>query len=230
MRWNFPQWLPTQGRYTLLPTNLEPRSSSKRLLPLGAAAMWAANVSRFALLVGVGIWISPTLAVQGFHSQVGWLAINGIALRLVLASRRVRFFIRSDPSAEEAESTNPTAAYLVPVLAVVAATMITGAFTARFDQFYPLRVLAAAAALWYFRRYYAAMRWTWSWTAVVIGAVTFVLWMALEPTRTDSRAETSFDSSLNSLGADWSTSGCCSEWSARWSLCRSPRSLRSAGT
>ena len=61
-------------------------------LPLGVAAMWLANVARIALLVAVGVWISPTVAVQGFHSQAGWLAFNGISLGLVLASRRIRFF------------------------------------------------------------------------------------------------------------------------------------------
>ena len=44
---------------------------------------------RIALLVGVGVWISPKVAVQGFHSQAGWLAFNGIALGLVLASRHI---------------------------------------------------------------------------------------------------------------------------------------------
>jgi len=167
--------------------------------------MWLANVARIALLVAVGVWVSPTVAVQGFHSQAGWLAFNGISLGLVLASRRIRFFTRSDLGPDEAESTNPTAAYVIPLLAILATTMITGAFTAGFDRFYPLRVLAAAAALWYFRRYYAAMQWTWSWTAVAIGVATFVLWMALEPAATGTATETALGTGLARLGAGWGT-------------------------
>ena len=71
------------------------------LLPLGVAAMWLANVVRIALLVAVGVRISPKVAVEGFHSQAGWLAFNGIALGLVLASRRIGFFTRSDSNAQE---------------------------------------------------------------------------------------------------------------------------------
>jgi len=83
--------------------------------------------------------------------------------------------------------------------------MITAAFTAGFDRFYPIRFLAAAAALWYFRRYYAAMRWTWSWTAVAIGAGTFVLWLALEPAQPDTAVETTLGMGLARLGAFWGT-------------------------
>ena len=175
------------------------------LLPLGVVAMWLANVVRIALLIAVGVQISPTVAVQGFHSQAGWLAFNGIALGLVLASRRIGFFIRSDPGAEEGEYTNPTAAYLVPMLAILATTMITGAFSSDFDWFYPLRIVAAVAALWYFQRYYAALQWTWSWPAAAIGAVTFVLWIALEPAPTGSAAETALGMGLVRLGPVWST-------------------------
>ena len=175
------------------------------LLPLGVVAMWLANVVHIALLIAVGVQISPTVAVQGFHSQAGWLAFNGIALGLVLASRRIGFFIRSDPGAEEGEYTNPTAAYLVPMLAILATTMITGAFSSDFDWFYPLRIVAAVAALWYFQRYYAALQWTWSWPAAAIGAVTFVLWIALEPAPTGSAAETALGMGLVRLGSVWST-------------------------
>jgi exosortase E/protease (VPEID-CTERM system) len=179
------------------------------LLPLGVAALWLANVARIALLIAVGVWISPSVAVQGFHSQAGWLAFNGIALVLVLASRRIGFFTRPDPSADEAEYANPTAAYLVPVLAVIAATMITGAFSSGFDLFYPLRVLAAGAALWYFRRDHATLRWNWSWMPVAIGTGTFILWMALEPASTGTAAETALASGLDRLGSFWGTGWVC---------------------
>ena len=175
------------------------------LLPLGVAAIWLANVLRISLLVAVGVRISPAVAAGGFHSQAGWLAFNLISLGLVLASRRVRFFARSDPDADKAEFNNPTAAYLVPLLASLATTMVTGAFSSGFDRFYPFRVLTVAAALWYFRGDYAALRWSWSRTAVAIGAGTFVLWMALEPAPTGSVAETELAWGLARLGPIWGT-------------------------
>src|SRR5262249_1435587 len=62
-----------------------------------------------------------------------------------------------------------------------AVTMITGAFTAGFDGYYPLRVLAAAGTLYYFRGAYRAIWKPPSWVAVAVGTTTFAVWMALEP-------------------------------------------------
>ena len=94
---------------------------------------------------------------------------------------------------------------MIPLLAIIATTMITAAFTSGFDRLYPLRVLTATAALWYFRRYYAALRWTWSWTAVAIGVGTFVIWMAFETPPTGSAAETALGMGLARLGTIWGT-------------------------
>ena len=83
--------------------------------------------------------------------------------------------------------------------------MIADTVSTGFDRFYPVRVLAAATALWSFRRYYAAKRWAWSWTTVVIGTVTFVHWMALEPMPTNSAEETELASGVARTGAGWGT-------------------------
>jgi CAAX prenyl protease-like protein len=69
------------------------------------------------------------------------------------------------------------------LLALIAAGMIAGAFpTGGFDRYYPVCVAVTLAALWPFRRQYAAMGpWSGSWAAVGVGVLTFVGWMALEP-------------------------------------------------
>jgi exosortase E/protease (VPEID-CTERM system) len=179
------------------------------LLPLGVSMMWLANVLRIVLLVAIGTLGYPAVANKGFHTHAGWLAFNLVGLGLVVSIRRLRSFEAANLPVDRtsAESASPTAAYLVPLLSIIAATMITGAVSDGFDRFYPFRVLAAAAALWYFRRHYITMQWTWSWMAVAIGLGTFVLWMALEPTRTDSVAETALASGLARLG-----SGCGTIW------------------
>jgi CAAX prenyl protease-like protein len=75
---------------------------------------------------------------------------------------------------------NATAAYLAPFLAILAAAMISRSLTGEFEWFYPLRVAAAAAALWIFRRCYRDLNWRFGWLGVTIGAVVFVLWIALD--------------------------------------------------
>ena len=154
------------------------------LLPIGTAVIWLANAGRIVALLAIGSRLSPGVALGGFHSQAGWLAFNVVALGLVAISRRWRFFAAGEVVEAGPAVVNATAAYLVPLLALVAAVMITTALSrgTGFDALYPARVLAVAAALWICRRGYMEIRWAWSWPAVALGAAAFAVWMALEPT------------------------------------------------
>jgi exosortase E/protease (VPEID-CTERM system) len=151
------------------------------IFPLGTAIIWLANAVRIAALVAVGTCVSADLAAGAFHSLAGWLAFIAIALGLVLVSQRARFVAKADPAEVREAGGNPAAAALMPMLSIVAVTMITGAFTVGFDAYYPLRVLAAAGTFYYFRGAYMGIRRIPSWQAVAVGAATFAVWMALEP-------------------------------------------------
>jgi CAAX prenyl protease-like protein len=89
-----------------------------------------------------------------------------------------------------AESTNDTARYLVPLLAFVAAALVTGlGSTGRFDRLEILRLVAAGFALWLYRDTWRAVRPNaWSWTAPLGGLVVFFIWMALEASPSGSGA------------------------------------------
>jgi exosortase E/protease (VPEID-CTERM system) len=156
------------------------------LIPIGTGIIWLFNVLRIAGLVFIGATGHPRIALGGFHSQAGWLAFNIVGLGLVALSRRARWFSLVDRLDESGRSaaTNHTAAYIVPLLAIVATAMVTGALTdGTFDRFYPARVAAALAALWFYRPILSAQRWNWawSWAAVCIGVLVFLIWIALEP-------------------------------------------------
>jgi exosortase E/protease (VPEID-CTERM system) len=159
------------------------------LLPIGAAAVWILNSVRIATLIVIGTSGWPEIALGGFHSQAGWLAFNAVGLGLVAITIRGRYFATTTVR-DEAIPGDPdaTAAYLGPFLAIVAASMITGAMSAGFDWLYPVRVIAVAAVLWTYRRRYTALRWSWSWQAIAIGAVTFIIWLALMPAGADAKA------------------------------------------
>lgn len=133
------------------------------LLPLGTALIWLTNALRITGLVAIGSWGSETIARGGFHSQAGWLAFNAVGLGIIFMARRSPLFTVEAQSRNESSFTSPTAAYLIPMLAIVATTMVTGAFSSGFDFLYPLRVPAALLVLWIYRRQYADLRRTWSW-------------------------------------------------------------------
>jgi exosortase E/protease (VPEID-CTERM system) len=149
------------------------------LFPIGALAIWLANVVRIAALVAIGTSYSPALAEGGFHSQAGWMSFVGLALGFIAITHRMRFFssVGLDGAAEEI---NPiAAALLVPFLVLMGSMMITAAFSQGFDLLYPVRVVATAAALLCFRRVYARWDWSWSWLSVAIGGAVFLMWIAL---------------------------------------------------
>ena len=151
------------------------------LLPLGAVAIWLANIVRIFALIEVGTRISRETALSGFHSQAGWIAFNAVALGLVALARYSPFFQTSraqDPAMPVHAGPSREAVFLGPFVAIVATLMITAAFsTTGNDPLYPLRLVAVALPLWLFRREYAALDWSVRWQSIAIGAFVYLLWI-----------------------------------------------------
>ena len=71
------------------------------------------------------------------------------------------------------------AVYLLPFLAVLAASLVCRAASSGFEWLYPLRLIAALAVLWAYRRQYRRIDWRFSWLGVAAGVAVFAVWMAL---------------------------------------------------
>lgn len=157
------------------------------LWPAGVAILWLSNAVRIAALIALGTAGYREVALGGFHSQAGWLAFNAVSLGLAVLAHRLRFFAEQPPTGDAGtgvapiREAHPATAYLTPLLAILATTMLTAAFTSGFDGLYPLRVLAAAAVLWACRHAYAQLRWSWSWQPLMVGLAVFLLWIAVVP-------------------------------------------------
>jgi exosortase E/protease (VPEID-CTERM system) len=150
------------------------------VFPLGMALIWLANVVRISALVCLGTWVSPSLALGGFHSAAGWILFTTVALGMVATVQQSRFFIKEQVAPGYTGSIPPTVAYLSPLFAILATTLLTRAFTESPDLLYPLRVLAAGGALWYHRAAYTGLRLSWSWQALALGGIAFAIWFMLE--------------------------------------------------
>jgi exosortase E/protease (VPEID-CTERM system) len=149
------------------------------LIPAGLAAIFTLNVFRIAALILIGNAGFPDVAIYGFHSQAGWIAFIAVACGLVLVSRRSAWLNRTASSAETLPATNnPTATYLMPLLAILAAGTLSRAISSDFEFFYPLRLLAGVAAIVVYRHKLAALDWRCSWRGPAVGALVFVLWSA----------------------------------------------------
>ena len=178
------------------------------LLPVGVAAIWLCNALRIVALILLGAHVSPKMAVDGFHSQAGWIAFTVISLAMCAIALRLPWFAqrRVQKQAELcAETSGPcradTAAYLMPLLTMIAAAMITAAFSAGFDWLYPLKIAAGLAALWWYRATYRGFVWSWSWFAILNGVVVFALWIVME--RLSTHSGTALAKGLDSLPRFW---------------------------
>lgn len=172
------------------------------LIPAGMLVIWLSNVLRITALILIGVAGAPKVAAGGFHSQAGWIAFNCVALGFAVLTRHMPWFasgrfasdrfardefpsraIRADHNSLTFAAKAghiPTAAYLTPFLAILAAAMISKAASGSFEWLYPLRFVAAAAVLWYFRSTYAELNWRFGGFSVAAGIAVFGLWLGLD--------------------------------------------------
>ena len=160
------------------------------LLPLGTAIIFLLNSVRIAALILLGNAGFEGIAAGGFHSQAGWVVFNFVALGICVAAREVSWISAKQPNTTAARSPapaspiskaeNPTAAWVVPFVAILAAGMIARALSAAFEWLYPLRFFAAVAVLWLYRRKYYRLDWRIDWSAPSAGCLVFAIWIGLD--------------------------------------------------
>jgi exosortase E/protease (VPEID-CTERM system) len=149
------------------------------LIPIGLLMIFALNILRIAALMLIGHAGFPGVAEYGFHSQAGWLAFNAVACGLVFFSRRSAWLNRTAATSSAFESTeNPTATYLMPFLAILAAGVLSQAMSSGFENAYALRLVAGIGVLAFYRRKLAALDWRWSWRGPAVGVGIFLIWIA----------------------------------------------------
>ena len=151
------------------------------IVPIAVLLIFLLNSVRIAALVLIGDAGYEKIAAVGFHSQAGWIAFNLGAFAVAYFAKRSRWLNRTvlEPAAAAAGVTDATAAYLMPLLAILAAGMLTRALSSGFDFLYPLRIVCAVAALWAFRNSYGSLDWRFSWRGVLMGIAVFGVWAAL---------------------------------------------------
>ncbi len=151
------------------------------LIPIGIAASWLLNMGRIAALVV--LWVHhPTFARKVFHSVAGWALFNLIGVGIIAASNGLDVFradraegVHDVPSV--AHDGIPAGAYLLPLVVIIAAGMLTRPFFGEFDLLYPVPVILAGCVLFEYRLEYMKFEWTLSWQAVAIGAIVSAFWI-----------------------------------------------------
>ena len=155
------------------------------LIPGGMLAIWLLNCVRLVTLILIGDAGAPQIALGGFHSQAGWIAFVGMAILFSISCQKVPGIAvtttvhSASVNAGTVDKVDNTSAFLVPFLAILATGMLAQSVSGGFEWFYPLRVLSAAAALFWYRRVYKELRWRAGWQAPAVGVMVFLLWLGM---------------------------------------------------
>ena len=148
------------------------------LIPLSVAAIFALNILRIATLIVIGDAGLPEVAEFGFHSQAGWIAFIAVACGSVLLSRRSSWLSHTATQSALAPAMhNPTAPYLMPLLAVLGAGALSRAMSSDFELLYSLRVIAALLVFIRYREKLCSIDWRFSWRGPAVGVVVFIVWV-----------------------------------------------------
>jgi len=131
-------------------------------------------------LIAIGAWVSPEVALGGFHAKAGWLLFCGLALAIAFVALRSSYFTRGD-AVEGARTGSPVAAYVAPLNALIATALCTGLLNQEgVDLLYPCRIAAALVACWAVWRGLESLLPSVSWHATGVGVAVWALWFLPE--------------------------------------------------
>lgn len=169
------------------------------LMPIGVAISLSLNAVRIAVLVVLGVEVSPEVASQGFHTNAGSIAMVVSCMAIVALVHRL-VVVRAhavEPSVQRVGWTlDFESALLIPLMVLLGITLLTGAFSGSFVWLYPLRVIAVAIALrlcWTHLRHLVGGL---SWLPVAVGFAVFLLWLLMIDA--DPAASTAFAATIES--------------------------------
>ncbi|WP_169731249.1 exosortase E/protease, VPEID-CTERM system [Leisingera methylohalidivorans] len=124
------------------------------LWPIALLASWVFNILRITVLILIGRYVSPELAVNGFHSFAGWLLFIFLALGILYLAQAIPALRRVNYTLPEREklSADPVAALIVPFIAFMISGVIAHAFWENPALGYPFQAAVMLGVLVWMRR------------------------------------------------------------------------------
>ena len=153
------------------------------LIPVAASLSWVFNGMRIATLLMVGAHVSPELAVEGFHTNAGWLIFCALSASMLVAAENIEWFHRRGNRAEPPAMpllNDPVAAQIAPFIVLLASSLLAGAILLQPEAGYPLRAVLMAAAVLLFRKAYRAEIQAVDAVPLMAGALVAVVWLVVK--------------------------------------------------
>ena len=154
------------------------------MLPLALLCSWLLNVFRITALILIGAWVSPEIAVNGFHSYAGWLMFTLLAFGLMALAQTVPWLHRDGARPAKVDRpmrSDAVAAQLLPF----AAFMVLGTLVAAVSPHPGLGIafapLVLVPVLLYFRPVFRNLDWRPDPLAILAGLAIGIGWIATAP-------------------------------------------------
>ena len=162
---------------------------SMMLIPIAAFMMFLLNGLRIFVLVAIGHYWSPEVAINGFHTVGGWLNLLVVFILSLLLMNYMPFFHKDFVKTKTSFNWGDTA-LLLPLMSLIATSLLTKSISPDFAWLYPVHILVAAFVIYVFRVPFLAFLRKPSTTSVLIGVAVFALWIYLIPEDTELSGST----------------------------------------
>ena len=148
------------------------------IVPLAGLMMFLLNGLRIFVLVAIGNFWSPQVAMDGFHIVAGWLDL--------LATFIFALFILSFPFFQKEEKRRlpldlGSTILLIPLICLIVVGLLTKAITPDFAWLYPVHIVIATFVIYFFRKSFLLFLTRPSIISIAIGVLVFILWIVLIP-------------------------------------------------
>lgn len=152
------------------------------VLPLGLALSWILNVVRIGTLVLIGAYLSPEVAVNGFHSYAGWLFFTVLAFTLIWFVQKAHWLhYRGPRGAVMPLRQDPVAAAIVPFAAFMVSSTFVAALFPSAGLGFPVNTLVLLCVTAAFLPVYRQLA---AWpepVSLILGAAVGVMWVVTAP-------------------------------------------------
>ena len=170
-------------------------------------AIWLLNTARIAALVSIGAYISPEMAMSGFHSQAGWIAFLIVTIGIMATAPQLAFFAagRERVIDDRSHSNRTILAFLAPFMGLMATSIVMAAAAPYDAWLYGLKVATVGLCLWVFRDVYLGLLANVEPFALACGVIVGALWLLTAPAGVDSDVGTWITAQPVWLAAVWLT-------------------------
>ncbi len=153
------------------------------LLPLAAALSWILNAARIAALILIGAYVSPDLAVEGFHEHAGWLSFCFLSVTMLVAAENISWIHRNAVRSKAPATPffeDPVAAQIIPFVVLLVSALAASSALVHPESGYPLRALCMVLALLLFRHAYRLEIYPPGALPILGGVLVAIVWLGVK--------------------------------------------------